>query len=220
MEPGTWPNEPGPDEYALICDRGRDRRLLIVPALFDEGHKLRRFAVETMHALDRAGVDVILPDLPGTNESLVPLVQQSLESWRDAMKAAMRHFRATHTLSMRGGAVVSPPGAPEIRYAPTSGESMIRGLLRARVIADREAGIVSDREKLLAEGRRSDLQIAGMSLSSGMVNGLALHRDDEARTGDIAQSELGGPGLWLRAEATGDVEQAERLAHIVVERMA
>ena len=84
MTPLVWPC-PSPDggdrdEYALTFDHQRTSRILIIPALFDEGHKLRRLAVEVMRRLDAAGVDCILPDLPGTNESVTNLGAQTLDS--------------------------------------------------------------------------------------------------------------------------------------------
>jgi hypothetical protein len=218
MLPGTWPNPPHPEEYAVSFDSGRALRLLIVPALFDEANKLRHFTVEVMWALDAAGVDSILPDLPGTNESLVDLESQTLSSWRAAMTAAAADFAATHVLTVRAGALCAPEGLPCLRYAPVAGASVLRGLLRARVIADREAGLESSREALLDQGKREGLVLAGYPLGAAMVSEL---EKAELAPGpaDIAQSALGGPGLWLRAEPGHDPAQAKALARIVRERI-
>ena len=49
------------------------------PALFDEANKLRRrHTVEVIRRLDAAGIDCLLPDLPGCGESLSPLAEQTL----------------------------------------------------------------------------------------------------------------------------------------------
>src|SRR5690606_13943847 len=100
--PAVWPC-PLPqgglaDEYALTVDRARPARVLIIPALFDEANRLRRFTVELMRRLDSAGIDSALPDLPGTNESLQPLDAQTGDGWRAATAAAAAHFAATHVL--------------------------------------------------------------------------------------------------------------------------
>lgn len=218
MLPGTWPNPPGTDEYAVRFDNGRALRLLIVPALFDEANKLRHFTVETMRALDAAGVDSMLPDLPGTNESLADLQIQTLASWRAAMATAASHFGASHVLTMRAGALCAPEGLPCLRYAPVAGASMLRAMLRARVIADREAGLESSREALLDQGKRGGLVLAGYSLGAAMVGELEQVELAPGPT-EITQGEMGGPGLWLRAEPDHDPAQAEALARIVREHI-
>ncbi|QZH74583.1 MAG: hypothetical protein JY451_13090 [Erythrobacter sp.] len=218
MLPGTWPNPPGADEYAVRLDSGRALRLLIVPALFDEANKLRHFTVETMRSLDAAGVDCLLPDLPGTNESLADLQIQTLASWRAAMAAAAAHFAATHLLTVRAGALCAPEGLPCLHYAPVAGASVLRALLRARVIADREAGLESSREALLDQGKRGGLVLAGYSLGAALIS--ELEKAELAPgSAEIAQAELGGPGLWLRAEPDHDPAQTEALARIVRERI-
>ena len=67
------------EELLVSFDRGRARRVLVLPALFDEANKLRHFTVQIMRALDELGLDCFLPDLPGCSESLVPLEDQTLE---------------------------------------------------------------------------------------------------------------------------------------------
>ncbi len=99
------------DEYALVFDRSRDARLLILPPLFEEANKLRHLLVEVMRRLDGAGIGSFLPDLPGCNESLQPLAQQTLASWRGAGVAAVAHFRASHVLAVRASAILPPPPA-------------------------------------------------------------------------------------------------------------
>src|SRR6187402_1408447 len=126
----AWPGPDG-DEYALAFDRGRERRLLVLPTLFDEANKLRHFTVEVMRRLDVAGIDAFLPDLPGCNESLAPLERQTLAGWRQSAEAAAGHFGTTHVLSVRGGALCEPDTLPVVRYAPVTGEALLRGLLRA-----------------------------------------------------------------------------------------
>jgi hypothetical protein len=208
----AWPGPDG-DEYALALDRHRERRVLVLPALFDEASKLRHFTVEVMRRLDAAGVDTVLPDLPGCNESLAPLEAQTLAGWRAASEAAAAHFRATHVLTIRSGALCAPAGLPEIRYAPATGASLLRALLRARVIASKEAGLDEDRDGLLALGRGEGLELAGYRLGAPMIRELETAEPaGGAALANVAQAEIGGAGLWLRAEPDHSPEQADALA--------
>jgi hypothetical protein len=216
----AWPGPDG-EEYAAAIDRGRAQRLLILPALFDEGNKLRHFTGELMRRLDAAGIDAFLPDLPGCNESLAPFEAQTLAGWQLASGSAADHFAATHALTIRAGALCAPAGLPDVRYAPATGASVLRALLRARLIAGKEAGIDEDREALLERGRREGLELAGYSLGPTMIRELeTAEPPGGAALANIAQSDLGEPGLWLRAEPDHSPEQAEALAAIVAEALA
>ena len=84
----------------------------VLPALFDEANKLRRLTVEVLHRLDLSGIDCVLPDLPGCNDSLAPLEQQTFEHWRECAVSAMAHFRPTHVLAIRGGALLDTGNLP------------------------------------------------------------------------------------------------------------
>jgi len=210
----AWPALEG-EEYALAFDRGRARRVLVLPALFDEANKLRHFAVETMRRLDAAGIDTFLPDLPGCNESRVPLDSQTLHGWREAAEAAAEHFGATEALAIRGGALCEPAGLPVWRYAPATGASILRAMLRARGIASKEAGVEETREALLERGLQDGLELAGWRLGATMIRELDAAEPGGVALANIAQGDLGGAGLWLRAEPDHDPAQADALAAIV-----
>lgn len=224
----SWPC-PGPagiaDELATAFDRGRSARLLIVPALFEEMNRTRRFLTETQRRLDAAGVDTFLPDLPGCNESLLAFSAQSLGSWRDAMADAARHFRATHVLAVRGGALVFPAALPGWVLEPVKGASILRQLLRARVLAAREAGLTADSADLLETGRVRGLELAGYRLGAALVAGLDAAVPEDAMSEDrgqrvIRQSELGTGALWLRSEPGEDPAQSAALAAIIAAEIA
>ncbi len=224
MTPVLWPC-PTPDggetsEYALAFDRQRQQRLLIIPALFDEANKLRRLTVELMRRLDGAGIDCFLLDLPGTNESRSPLREQTLERWTAAMLAAANHFRAGHVLAIRGGGLVLPKVIPGWHYAPVKGASLLRQLLRARIIAARELGREETQDSLLLTGREQGLDLSGYALGPAMLADLQA-RLPVARAGitQIDQDLLGGSGLWLRAEPDEDAAQADALAAIISMRL-
>lgn len=215
----TWPC-PGrggtTDEFAFAIDRGRAPRLLVVPALFDEMNRMRRTMVRALRLLDAQGVDSILPDLPGTGESLEPIEAQSLRGWRDAMAHAARQFRATHVLTLRGGVLVFPNALPGWVFEPVSGAGVLRQMLRARIIASREAGVAEDSAGLVALGREQGVVLAGHRFGPAMVAGLESARPLDEGQREVRQSELGGAALWSRAEPGDDRVQAERLCALIV----
>lgn len=213
----SWPCPLPGGEQAAECALQLDgdlARVLIVPALFDEGNKLRRFTLEVMRRLSGAGVGCVLPDLPGCNESLLPLPLQTPGAWRMAMAGAARHFGCTHVLAMRGGALIAPT-MPGWHYAPVPGAILLRQMLRARILSSREAGREESQASLLAQGRAHGLDLAGYRLSAEFLSEFMAMVADDAGMSTITQDLLGGPGLWLRAEAGEDAGQADALAAII-----
>lgn len=218
------PNGTRCEEQVLAFDRGRPHRLLIVPALFDEANRLRRFTVEVMRRLDGAGVDTFLIDLPGTNESLVPLNAPlnaplgavTPADWHAAASAAVRSVGATHALGLRGGCLFLPETLPGWHYAPVKGSSILRQMLRARTIAAREAGREETLDGLREQGLAQGLELVGYRLGAGFLRAfetlIPARREGVA---DIGQDMLGGSGLWLRAEPGEDRAQADALAAIL-----
>jgi hypothetical protein len=216
----TWscplPDGGAREEMALAFDKGREHRLLVLPAWFDEANKLRRQTVEVMRRLDLSGMDAFLPDLPGFNESTAKLEAQTLGSLRAAAAAAAAHFRATHILALRAGALLAPDELPGWIYAPTGGRQVMRAMVRARTIAAREAGKPERTEDIQQSARSEGVELAGWRLGAELFRELeAAAVPDLPLTVEIEQDMLGGPGLWLRAEPDEDPEQADALAAIV-----
>ena len=203
-------------ELVLSFEKGRRSRLLVLPPLFDEHNKLRRQIVGVMRRLDGAGIDSVLPDLPGCNESPAPLEGQSLTDWRTAVRDAATHFETTHVLAIRGGALLTPEDLPGFLYAPAKGRQILRAMLRARTIASREAGREEKVDALLETGRREGLELAGWHLSGAMIAELEqAEAPADARLRVIEQATIGGSPLWLRAEPGEDSDQADALAAII-----
>lgn len=202
------------DEMALVFDSAREHRLLVLPALFDEANKLRRLTVEVMRRLCLSGIDSMLPDLPGCNESEEPLERQTLDHWRVAATVAAKHFRATHVLAVRGAALVIPPGLPGWAYAPVDGQRILRSMIRARAIAAREAGKLERTEDLRTSAREQGIALGGWQLGAGMFRALETSGAQSSLI-EIEQAALGSGGLWLRAEPDEDPQQADALAAIV-----
>lgn len=209
--PCPLPDGSSAEEYALAFERGAAQRLLIIPALFDEGHRMRRLCVDVMRRLGGSGINCILPDLPGTNESKADLGTLALADWLAAASAAASHFDATHVLSIRGGGLVVPADLPGWRYGPIKGASLLRTLIRARVLSSREAGREENGEGLLIEAQEHGIELAGYRLSAAMVQQLRAAQPN-AELAEIEQDLLGGSPLWLRAEPDADAAQADALA--------
>ena len=170
-----------------------------------------------MTSLEGHGIASVLPDLPGLNESLAPFHEQTLSHWRKCVDAAMDHFGATHALAIRSGAWLAPEGA--ILYAPVSRASILRSLVRAKLVAAREAGETESRDDLLAQGKKDGIALAGWEVSPAL---LAEMQDDHlsergADAVTIAHAEVGGPQLWLRPMPDSDVGQAKILAAKIAE---
>jgi len=199
---------------ALVFDRGRAHRLLVLPAWFDEANKLRRQTVEVMRRLHLSGIDSFVPDLPGCNESEAPLEAQTLDAWRGAAAAAAEHFRATHILALRAGALLAPTDLPGWAYAPIDGARVLRSMLRAHSIASREAGRAERTEDVQARARETGVALGGWHLGAQMFRELEVSATGSALI-TIEQGAVGGAGLWLRAEPDEDPEQADALAALL-----
>ena len=91
---------------------------------------------------------------------------------------------------------------------------MLKPLLRAGALAAREAGESRTAEELLAGGRQTGLDVAGYHLGAEMVRELEA-AEPAGDLSDIPQADVGGGGLWLRAEPDYDAKQADALAAIV-----
>lgn len=204
------------EESALAFLDDRPRRLLVLPALFDEANKLRRLTAEVLHRLDLSGIDGVLPDLPGCNESLQPLEQQTFAHWQAAAAAAIAHFRPTHVLAIRGGALLDTGNLPGWRYAPVNGRSVLRSMLRARMISAKDAGREETLESLQAKARQDGIELAGWRFGPEFFAELEQAAPPEVtRLADLGLADTGGSGLWLRAEPDEDAEQADALAAII-----
>ncbi|WP_157083227.1 hypothetical protein [Novosphingobium lentum] len=208
-------------ERALVFDRNRTARLLVVPPLFEEANRTRRLLMGAMRQLDDAGIDSLLPDLPGCLESTAPFGEQDLDTWRAAMATAAAHFGATHVFSLRGGALVAPTHLPRWLLEPVAGAALLRQLLRARSIAAKEAGRVENGAALLEIGRAEGLELAGYRCGAGLIRHLeAATVSENSGTAIIRQAELGGGALWLRSEPADDPAQSAALAALLAAGIA
>ncbi len=194
--------------------------ILIVPPLFEEANRMRRTLVLAMRALAAQGFAALLPDLPGQNESLIPLEDVDLARWRAALAdVAAGVDGPVLVASVRGGALIDnlASAAGWWRLAPVGGASLLRTLIRARVAADREAGLASSFESLLADSKTAPLLLAGNKLSSDMIAQLGsaeVQPVTPLRTVTLGRGDnaIAGTPLWLRAEPGEDAAMASAIA--------
>ena len=207
-------------EHILRIDPASAPRatVLIVPPLFEEANRMRRTLVLAMRALAAEGFATLLPDLPGQNESLVSLVEVDLDRWQDELaEHAARIEGPVIVASVRGGALIDHrvQAAARWRLAPVGGASLLRTLLRARVSADREAGITSSLEALQDDAKTAPLLLAGNHLSPAMIAQLATSEPqavESLRSVALGADGITGTPMWLRAEPGEDAAMAGAIA--------
>lgn len=192
--------------------------ILIVPPLFEEANRMRRTLVLAMRALAADGFAALLPDLPGQNDSLVPSGQVDLVRWRDALAGVAAGVDGPIIVaSVRGGALIDDQAkaAAWWRMAPVGGASLLRTLMRARVSADREAGVASSLESLQEQAKAAPLLLAGNLLSPAMIAQLSASEAkpvEPLRTAGLGADGIAGTPLWLRAEPGEDPVMAGAIA--------
>jgi hypothetical protein len=210
----------GHEEQVLgLGDPNATRIILIIPPLFDEMNRVRRMIVCAMRDLAARGVATFLPDLPGCNESMALMPEQDLETWRAAMVLAAGQLGATHIAAIRGGALIDDglPDVPHWRLAPVKGASLIKTMMRTRIAGDKEAGIITSTDDLIAEARISRVELSGNLLNLKMVEQLSaaepavLPNVHTVNLGD-GPDMIAGSALWLRAEPQDDAAMSAAIA--------
>ena len=209
----------GQQEQVLgFGDQDAARKILIIPPLFDEMNRVRRMLVGAMRDLATCGVATYLPDLPGCNESLALMPEQDLAIWRAAMALAAQRLGATHVAAIRGGALVDDSiTLPHWRLAPAKGTSIIKMMMRTRIAGDKEAGVLTSMDDLMAEAQISRVELSGNVLNRKMVE--QLGEAEPATLPNIRTVTLGdgpdmiaGSALWLRAEPQDDAIMSVAIA--------
>ena len=207
-------------EHRLRIDPAGTPRatILIVPPLFEEANRMRRTLVLAMRALAAEGFAAVLPDLPGQNESLVPLVEVDLDRWQGALSEVAASIDGPVMIaSVRGGTLIDhgAKAAAWWRLAPVGGVSLLRTLMRSRVSADREAGVASSLESLQDEAKDAPLLLAGNRLSPAMIAQLGASEAqvvEPLRSVGLGADGIAGTPLWLRAEPGEDAAMAAAIA--------
>ncbi len=192
--------------------------VLIAPALFEEANRLRAFTVAVMRGLAERGIASILPDLPGTNESLIATEDATLVDWRAAFAAAVPS-RPAHVVAIRGGALVDTDAEVVGRYhlSPPTGADIVRDLVRTRLAGMREGGGAFDPADIDRPG--PPITLSGNVIARDLLVALKKAAPSvadrtirlESDTRDADRKVVGRP-LWRLSEPDTDVMLAETIA--------
>jgi hypothetical protein len=183
-------------------------QVLVVPPLFEELNFTRATMVAMMRELAARGIGTWIIDLPGTGESPRMIEDVRIEDWRGAVAAAAARIGQPHVAALRGGNLIDDAarGRSWWRFAPASGDALLRQMERAQAIGDRESG-----RAVQADAGHVDL--VGYRLSVALRDALRV-----AAPADPGwQHRLvpyAGPGAapWRRAEPAADAALAAALA--------
>ncbi len=212
------------DEYCLRAGIQSSDQILLIPPLFDEMNRMRRMIVDMMRILAEHDVGTILPDLPGTNESLFPQHEASLEVWRDALKTCFEaHQGCSYVASFRGGCLIDGilNNLPTWRLTPVKGKSLLRTMMRTRIASDKEAGSIVTMSDLTKKVKNEAIELAGNIISPAMfeqLNEADITNPNTLRTMRLesdsqpAEGKLAGSPLWLRAEPDADPILSQSIA--------
>ena len=198
--------------------------VVVALPLFEEANRTRTFMVGMLRRLAERGIGSVLPDLPGTGESLRATVEASLVDWRAAYDAVIRTVgdRPPYAVAIRGGALIDSLAtvAGRWHFAPASGGDLVRELLRTKRAELRESGHASDSIDLRDEAG-TPIEVAGSLLSRSLLAELegALPRsghgvrsvrlETDPRPADL---RVAGAPLWRRSEPGDDPALAAILA--------
>ncbi|MGN6270102.1 MAG: hypothetical protein ACTHM0_09445 [Sphingomonas sp.] len=200
----------GPDDGPVVA--------LALP-LFEEANRTRAFAVTLLRALAGHGVGSLLPDLPGTGESLTTLENKNASDWTEAFSSVDR--RPHHVAALRGGCLIAGnvPALSRWYFSPVTGEALVRDLVRARQVADREEGRSFDPATIDGDGQ--PIEFAGNRIPRPLLDALGEAEADAMPPCRIVRLEgdarpadrhVSGAPLWRRAEPDNDPTLAALLA--------
>lgn len=205
----------GGEELLLRHGEGSPVTLLVLPALFEEANRMRRFTVSIMRGLAGRGIGTVLPDLPGCGESLRALADVSFDDWQDASSALANQMRTAEgrclSIAVRGGALLDGFTDHGWRFAPESGDRVLRDMVRATALT---SGIKAS--DLDARAHDEPVSLAGNTLSPALYIALkaATLLPDDRRVFPLAEN---GTRLWRAAEPGDDPALVAAAVDAIVE---
>ena len=178
--------------------------------LFEEANRTRQFTCTILRALADHGIGSILPDVPGSGESVVATIDAKLSDQRLAYRALKQRLGAhSYALSIRSGALLDTDAdlAGRWHLAPQTGADLVRDLERIRAATGK-----SDRGDDYAGNRLSpemlvELRDAVPREDGGRYRVVRLDTDPRA-----ADATYAGSPLWRRSEPGNDIALAQQLA--------
>lgn len=195
----------GGTEHVLRHGAGSPVTLLVLPALFEEANRMRRFTVSVMRHLAAQNIGTILPDLPGTGESNIPLCDVNLVDWYDAVSSLSEN--AMGSVAVRGGALLDGASKNRWRLAPESGERLLRDMTRATALS---AGVPAS--EIDRQARTMPTRLAGNVINPALYK--ELH--DAMPVDGAHATTVEGPKLWRAAEPDDDPIFAHLIADDII----
>jgi hypothetical protein len=157
------------------------------------------------------GLGSVLPDLPGTGESLLETADIAFDDWTRAAATLADDIREREgrclTVAIRGGALLDGAANAGWRLAPETGERLLRDMVRATALTGAVAAGDLD-----AQALREPTVLAGNTLSPALYTGLkaavlpegAYHTVRMADDAQPADATIAGSRLWRAAEPGDD----------------
>ena len=212
---------------------GPDTGPVVVAALplFEEANRTRTFMVTILRELARLGVASVLPDFPGTGESLTPTEEMTKLGLQEAYEGVVDHLsrerRPCLGMGIRSGTLLDSLGLLFGRwhFAPQNGADLLRELTR---IKQMEIGANKPLSELwFFDGSLPEdapdppVEIAGNLISPALLIGLTTPFDEPGIPRRVvrlqsdpqpADRHVPGAPLWRRAEPGNDPALAAGLA--------
>ncbi|MGU3390950.1 hypothetical protein [Sphingomonas sp. M1A8_2b] len=200
---------------------GPDTGPIVIAALplFEEANRTRQFLVTILRALAAHGIGSVLPDFPGTGESIVVTSDARLRDQRKAYVDLAQHLGPnTYGISIRSGALFDTDAALAGRWqlSPQAGEDLLRELDRTR--ATTRSAPTNETEyagNTLSRNMLTDLREATPYPGGGARRIVRLESDP--READV---KYPASPLWRRSEPDNDIALAHTLAEDISQWIA
>ncbi len=192
---------------------GPDAGPIVIAALplFEEANRTRQFLVTILRALAARGIGSMLPNFPGTGESVVVTSDTRLRDQRKAYNALAQQLgRDTYGISIRSGALFDTDTALAGRWqlSPQTGEDLLRELDRMRATSR----FTPDNESQFAGNTLSREMLADLRDAASWAAKRALRivrLESDPREADV---KYPASPLWRRSEPDNDIALAQTLA--------
>lgn len=190
---------------------------------FEEANRLRALAVTIARMLADHDLASIIPDLPGTGESLTDIAATRVSDWRDAFAACAAAQPVRLIASLRAAALFdADEGAlGHWRLSPQDGPRLLREMIRARLAGLREDGREASTATLTEQAKADGIELSGHWLTPAMFGDLEVAAPRPVHPlrivrlgGDVQPADrlIDAAPLWRRAEPDNDLELAHILA--------
>ncbi len=189
--------------------------IIMIPPLFGEMNKIRSILIDVARQLSDRNISCLIPDLPGTNESKAAFNTQNLSLWRDAIAQCAQQHQATHIASFRSGCLIDNIGSQyhHWRLNPTKGASIIKTMLRSKLLSLKESGQHVTSDMLSEQASQSGIELAGYYINADMF--IQMQQAVPAEIDQLIENKLGdtikGVAIWLKSEPDYDAELAESI---------